>query len=428
MTKINLHYVIPLITVLYMAPAHGQRVLSLSEAEELFKQRNAELLVATQKEIIDAEAHLEEAKKFNNPEFSIDQVNLWSTSNQRGGEKEVIPPIIGNFARNTEFSLGLSQEFRIGGKRRKKIHEEKMNQHVVRFKNQEISNNLILGFKELIFELNYAKEYAGILEKQKQVFDTIITNYKKQKEQGYIAPAELLRMQAEGLQIQQELTEVRKNINSCIKNIQSQLGMSDDEIIDVDVRGSEMILDKGIDYLYTLSLDNPTLLKGQSRIETWQKKLVYEQSLRIPDITLSVNYDRAGSVWNNFIGFGVSFALPVFNRNQAQIKATKRMTRLAEYEHEHEKNRIKNKIRASYENYQQTLNFFNQLTNEPTIANLDKLLEKYKNNIIAKNVSLIEFIDFMETYKHSKNILLETRKELFTQYSMLEATIGLKLN
>ncbi len=423
-----LYFLISASILIYAVPVQSQRTITLSEAEELFKQRNAELIVTTQTEIINANAAIKEAKLLNNPEISIEQVNLWSTSKQRDGEKELIPPIIGNFAKNTQFSLELSQEIRLGGERRKNIRKEKKNKEVASFENLEKTHTMLLEFKEEVFQLHYAKEYASVLEQQKKIYDTIITNYKKQYELGYIAPTELLRIQAEALQLKQELNDTYKDINSGIETIQSLLGYNMDEIVQIDIPANSMRLENGVDYLYSLLNYNPTILKGKAQIEAQQQNLSYERAVRIPNMTLSANYDRFGGVWKDFIGFGVSFSLPVFNRNQANTKAAKQLTKLASFEVEQENIKLRNKIHTSFLNYQQTLLFLNQLEEEPIIADLDFLLNKYESNILKQNISLIEFIDFMNTYKDTKNILLETQKELFNQYSILEATVGVKLN
>lgn len=411
----------------YFSPVYAQREITLDEAETLFRQKNGELISVTHRATIEADANLEEAKKFDNPELSIDQVNLWSTSGQREGEKEVIPPIVGHFGKNTEFSLGLSQTFRLGGKRRKKVREEKLNREIVGFSNQEVTNDLLFAFKEEVFALNYAKEYAKILEKQQTVFATIIKSYEKQQKQGFISSSELLRVQAEKLQIEKELNEVKNSINSTLKDIQSKLGDGENEITDIRIPESDGVVNRTLGELYALSAGHPVLQKGISQIDFSKKKLTYEKSLRIPDMTFSANYDRAGGVWKNFIGFGVSFTLPVFNRNQANIKAAKRFADLANYEQQQQTILVQNKIRSSFENYQQTLDFYEKLGKESAMENLDNLLVKYQNNIIKKNISLIEFIDFMETYKNSKNMLLETQRDLFVQKCALEVTVGTKL-
>ena len=411
-----------------LPPVYAQGVITLDEAKELFKQRNVEYLVTTGKGTIEADAYWEEARKLENPELSLDQVNLWSTPKQRGGESVVIQPIVGGFAKNTEFAVGLSQHIRLGGKRRKKLRMAETNRNVVEHENRAIANDLWLDFVEGVFDLNYAEAYAQILNKQHLVLSTVVASYEKQKEQGYTATADLLRIKAEKLQLEKELNEVSQLINSGLKEIQTKLGDGNDSIRGITIRRPDMLMSHALHDLYDMASAHPAMLKGHAQLDWMDKKLDYERSLRIPDMTLSATYDRAGGVWNDFVGFGVSFTLPIFNRNQAQIKATRRLISLSAYEHEQTKVKLRNQIRAAYENYHRTLKFFNQLENEPTIAQLDVLLEKYQNNIIKKNISLIEFIDFMETYKSSKQILLATQKDLLIQKNIVENTIGTKLN
>ncbi len=407
----------------------AQRKISLNEAEKLFKERNAELIVTTQKEIIEADAAVKEAKLFNNPELTIEQVNLWSNSHQREGEKEVVPPLFGKFGRNTQFSVEVSQEIRLGGERRKQIRKEKSNRKVVALENLETTLDMVQEFKEAIFEINYAREYGKLLSDQKSIYDTIISNYKKQLEKGYISPTELLRMQAESLQIEQELNETQRTINSGAETIQSMLGYDLSEPVEVIINEEDMRVENGLDYLFNLLYEsNPQLLKSKAEIEAQQHNLKYERSVRIPNMTLSVNYDRFGGIWKDFIGFGVSFDLPVFNRNQASTKAAKQLSQLATYDYEQKQIKLRNKLQTTVANYNYALTFVQRLENEPIIKELDSLLDKYQTNMLKKNISLLEFIDFMETYKDTKNILLEAEKELYTQYSLLESTIGLKLN
>lgn len=408
----------------------AQRVLSLGEAEELFKHRNMELVVATQKGEIESEAAIKDAKLLNNPELSLSGVNLWSNSHQRDGERELIPPLVGRkFGRNMQFEVELSQEIRLGGERRKNIRKEKANRLVVDYENMETTQVMLLEFKERVFELNYTKEYTNILQKQMEVFETVIQNYKKQLEHGYISQTELLRIQAEALQLEQEYNEAQRTLISESEEIQSMLGLELNDKVEIVIPKNQMRLNQGIDYLYTYLFNNsPTLLKTQAQIEAQQRNLRYEKSVRIPNMTFSASYDRFGGVWKDYIGFGVSFQLPVFNRNQANTKAAIQLTKLATFEMEQEQLRLQNKIQSTYTNYQQILNFLNKLEDEPIIAGLDDLLVSYQTNILKRNISLIEFLDFMETFKDTKNVVLETQKELYLAYSVLESTIGVKLN
>src|SRR6202012_2824677 len=49
----------------------------------------------------------------------------------------------------------------------------------------------------------------------------------------------------------------------------------------------------------------------------------YQKSLAVPDLSLSLGYDEAGSFLTNYYGIGASIDLPFFNRNQGNIKSAK---------------------------------------------------------------------------------------------------------
>src|SRR5690606_24672678 len=52
-----------------------------------------------------------------------------------------------------------------------------------------------------------------------------------------------------------------------------------------------------------------------------EHQLRYEQAQRTPDVAVNIGYDRGGNIMRDFIGVGVSMDLPLFNRNQGNIRA-----------------------------------------------------------------------------------------------------------
>ena len=65
--------------------ATSQELWSLQEAEQLFLNQNIEIQEG-KAELYVAESAIQQAKLFNNPELTLEQVNLWSTQSQRDGE------------------------------------------------------------------------------------------------------------------------------------------------------------------------------------------------------------------------------------------------------------------------------------------------------------------------------------------------------
>src|ERR1700760_1042222 len=61
----------------------------------------------------------------------------------------------------------------------------------------------------------------------------------------------------------------------------------------------------------------------RSNVRAGELNYKYQKALAVPDLTLSLGYDEAGSFLYGYYGIGASIDLPVFNRNQGNIKSAK---------------------------------------------------------------------------------------------------------
>ncbi len=58
----------------------------------------------------------------------------------------------------------------------------------------------------------------------------------------------------------------------------------------------------------------------ETQIQSEQTNLALQKAMRIPDITLGANGTEWGSYVYNYNSLSLSFDLPVWNRNQGNIK------------------------------------------------------------------------------------------------------------
>jgi len=128
--------------------------LEPDEIEALFLKQNLQL-IAEHMNIALVDAEITQAKLWSNPQFSISDIHLWSTQKQRGGKKEMIPPLFGSFARNTQFSIELSQWIELSGKRGKLIHREKISKEIAIQEFEELLRHLKVELRKSIHEIIY---------------------------------------------------------------------------------------------------------------------------------------------------------------------------------------------------------------------------------------------------------------------------------
>jgi cobalt-zinc-cadmium efflux system outer membrane protein len=164
-------------------------------------------------------------------------------------------------------------------------------------------------------------------------------------------------------------------------------------------------------YIDSALHNNPAYLLQQSQTVFQQQTLVYQKALRSPDITLGPNFDRHSNFAPNYIGLGVSLPLPVFNKNQGNIKSAEFNVKQQQAVTQNAEAELRSNIANAYNKLQLTIKQNNAVqkefyTNYQEIYN--NVLQSYK----LKQISLLDFLDFFDTYKDSQLRLLQQQLNL----------------
>lgn len=400
-----------------------QKVMMLSkqELEANFLVNNIDLL-AKKLEISQAEAQVIQAKLWPNPTFEIAEVNLW-----KNAEIEEQPPIIGNWGTGQQLSLHLEQLIQTGGKRRKNIELQKLSVGEREHEFEAILRETKLDFRNALNTILMLQEQKKIYQAQINNTESLIKAFKNQLAHGNISQAEYIRLKAAELQFRKELSDVNKDLQESQKDLKNYLNLGEDTTITITDKVtiptalvSELQLDDWITYAQE---NRPEILLNRNLEKQSQKRLEIEKAERVPDLTLGVDYDRAGNIMPNFVGFGLSLDLPIFDRNKGNIKEAEIDIQLAKLDSQSKQNEITNTIIEAFRNYYDAQELYGNIEADYE-TELDNLLEAYTKNFQKRNVSMIEYLDFVEAYLDNKNILLETRKDLNEQFETLQFAIG----
>lgn len=395
--------------------------LSKEEIETLFLEQNLDLL-AKKLEISQAEAQLIQARLWPNPTFEISEVNVWRTT-----DIEEQPIIFGNWGTSQQISLHLEQEIETAGKRRKRIDLQKLSIEERQTDFEIVLRESKLSLRNTLTSIQVLQQQQEIYQKQIDNTNLLITSYKNQLNQGNISQSEYIRLKAAQLQFKKELVDVSKELEEALKELKNFINIGTNTPIyvtnELDIPNklvSELQIE---DWIIHAQEHRPDIMLNDNLINQAKKQVEIEKAERTPNITLGVDYDRGGNIMRDFVGFGLSFDLPIFDRNKGNIKEAKLGVQIAELEAKNKKNEIANDIIEALRNYTQAQDLYNQIDADYELQ-LDRLLEAYVKNFQKKNVSMIEYLDFVEAYVDNKNILLETKKELNEQLENLQFAIG----
>jgi len=395
--------------------------LSKEEIEALFLEQNLDLL-AKKLEISQAEAQLIQAKLWPNPTFEISEVNVWRTT-----DIEEQPTIFGNWGTSQQISLHLEQEIETAGKRRKRIDLQKLSIEERQTDFEIVLRESKLSLRNTLTSIQVLQQQQEIYQKQIDNTNLLITGYKNQLNQGNISQSEYIRLKAAELQFRKELVDVSKALEEALKELKNFINIGTNTPIYVTNEleiPTKLVSELQIeDWIIHAQENRPDIMLNDNLINQAKKQVEIEKAERTPNITLGVDYDRGGNIMRDFVGFGLSFDLPIFDRNKGNIKEAKLGVQIAELEAKNKKNEIANDIIEALRNYLQAQDLYNQIDADYELQ-LDRLLEAYVKNFQKKNVSMIEYLDFVEAYVDNKNILLETKKELNEQLENLQFAIG----
>ncbi|MDK7375756.1 TolC family protein [Weeksella virosa] len=363
-------------------------------------QNNAHL-IAEKYSIDVADAEKKQAGLRQNPTFSIQEVNLW-----KNGSAEELPHLFGNYGKHQQVSLELEQVIETAAKRKKRVAAKEIEKKIAQFSYEELLNELTFSLQEAFVQLQQLNKKTEINQSIIELYQTLAEQYKRQSTLRNVSKADYLRIQTalvayqqEDIELQQERTEILGEIRTLtnLPNIELKDLVFEPITFDLTQKISLQILDDIIE-------KNPTLKTQSNRIELAKQQISVEKAEAKPDLQFQVSYDRGGSIMRDFVGIGLSFDLPVFNRNQGQIQAA-HVTMLQEEANEKS---LKNTLINRAKTLMQQLIMYENLLKEWQENESDEqteMIANYRKNLQSKQITLVEFIDFIEAYQDAQMAL-----------------------
>ncbi|SMG31260.1 outer membrane protein, cobalt-zinc-cadmium efflux system [Sphingobacterium psychroaquaticum] len=392
---------------------------TISDLEANFLANNYEL-IAQKFNIQRADAEMVQERVWPNPTFSISEVNIW-----KNNTAEVLPHLFGNYGKHQQIAFELEQMIETAGKRKKRVALRKLEKEseILDYEDliRELKKDLRQTFNTLGQQERESQQLQGIYEG----FQRLYQQYSNQATSNNVSKADVYRIQAELIALQKEVialdAEKRESLQKLIVLTQipdltiSKLVLPTVTVgLSLRVSTQTNLTDVG---------ENTTLKKQSNELAKANQEFAIEKSNRVPDLTFQMNYDRGGNIMQDFIGLGVSFDIPVFNRNKSKIKAVS-------YQIEHETKKLQS---IQFDVEQSALRLHQQLIQyEEALARWDEykfedyktIVDSYRRNLQDGKVSLVTYVDFMRSFRESQQVYLELVSDYMNSYEELQYILG----
>jgi cobalt-zinc-cadmium efflux system outer membrane protein len=367
--------------------------LQLPEAEKMFLDSNLQLLA--QRYSIDANRALViQARLWPNPNFSVGHTLYSGTLHQ------FFPLGV-----NDETTFGLSQTILLAGKRNKQIQLALANVKLTEFQFFDLLRTLKYTLRTDFFHIYYLRESARVYDEEIKALSQIVAAFTEQQGKGYISEKEVVRIKAQLYTFQSEYSDLINQVNDVESELRLILQVKPNFFIDPvpDTAGigkldpAQIPLTTLIDSAYHNRTD---LQIARSNVDINQLNYNYQKALAVPDLSLSLGYDEAGSFLYNYYGIGASIDLPVFNRNQGNIKSAKAQIANTIATQRSVQATVEENVTASLQKAFAQQKLFRTI--DPKFyRDFDRLLHEVVSNYQRRNISILEFLDFYDSYKQN---------------------------
>lgn len=369
--------------------------LTIDSTEALFLIRNFDLLAAKY-QINEAEARMIQAKLWANPNFSINM----EAYNAPSKSWFVIPG-------GGEYAMSLQQLIHLAGKRNKRINLEKTNTQIAQYEFYDLIRTLRFELRATFYELYFTQQTLSTYDREIAALNLLTDAYAAEYKKGDVPFKELARLQALQFGIENEKIELLKNLSQKQSDLVLLTGDSLSRpvkpVVDLTILEKpdpltlklENLLEEGLKSRYDLKIYD-------SQISSEQINLSLQKAMRIPDISVGANYDKMGGYIPNYNALSLSFDLPFWNRNQGNIKLSENIIEEKKIQKRQKELEVRNEITRAYLQFVETDRLYKSSVQRFN-SDYDKLFDginaAYKNHTI----SLLEFIDYFDTYKDSKS-------------------------
>lgn len=385
-------------------------VLSFSLAKDLLNKNNVDLK-RVNSEIAISEAELRQERLFENPEISV--------------QHNINNPVTGRyfeFGYDGQSDIQISQRIYIGGQRAERVRMAKATVQKIKAEYDDTERLLLRDLFSTMTESFYTQQKISILYDEVEVVDKILQPYETQLQKGNVSNVEVVRIKSQKIQLQKEINELELAVLTSQKELRLMLGIEPETSLKIEIREDEIfsqVESLTADKIMT-DIDNRSDLQmAKQNVEMAKHDVKLQKANGLPELKIEGEWDKNGNIGHNYFGAGVSLTLPIFNHNQGNVKAARHNLENSQMELSFLYREVENEKLLNW----RCLQRLKELTEESGRVT-DEMSTQFINNsrlqYMNRNISLLELIDHLETYKDVQFSHIDNKTELIKTFVSLD--------
>jgi cobalt-zinc-cadmium efflux system outer membrane protein len=401
----------------YKVSAQDTLQLSLEDAQNKFIKNNYQL-IAQKYNIEVNKAQIIQAKLFTNPNIYIEQglINKSVKANDQ---------LLGPYAQR---AIQVQQLILLAGKRNKNINIAEINTTISEYDFFDLTRTLSYSLSSNFFELAFQLKTLKIFNEEIIKIEKIVSAYKELQKDGNAALKDVVRLESFLFSLQSDRNVLELAIEQNQVDLRILLGIGTNTflipLINEEILETVNVKSYPINELINDAQENRYDLKIQKQnIHLANTNLKLQKAYKVPDVTLGYSYDRAGSYTNNYQAITLQANLPFFNRNQGNIMAANYLLKNSQNALDQTQMTLNNDVILAYTQAIKTENLYMN-TDKQFVKAFNQLIEGVIQGYERKTISLVEFMDFFDSYKQNVVQLNNLKNNRIQSYLKINYSIG----
>jgi cobalt-zinc-cadmium efflux system outer membrane protein len=385
--------------------------INLDSAERLFISGNY-ILLAQKYNIRAQKAQEIQAKLYPNPNLSL-YYSLYNTQT-----KKFFPA--GQGTGGGELSAQLSQLVYLAGQRNKQVRIAETNTRLAEYQFYDLIRTLKYSLRTDFYNIYFLLHSASVYDEEIKSLRQVVSAFEEQQGKGYISEKEVIRIKAQLYTLLGEYNSLVGQINDQESELRLVLQMKGSFIVPVLDSAKLNSLDPA-SYSLAVLLDSAyknrsDLAIARTTVEASRLNYNYQKALAVPNLTLALAYDQQGSYINNLTSLGAAIDLPFFNRNKGNILTAKIMTDANNALQLSTEATVQENVSHALEKAFANDRMYRSI-DPKFLKDFDRLLHEVLINYEKRNLTLLDFLDFYESYKDN---ILSSNNIQFNRISAFE--------
>jgi outer membrane protein TolC len=364
---------------------------------------------------------MEQAGLYANPSLFLDQ-SIYAEPTQRWFDT----------TRNGQTAFQIQQLFLMGGKIDKRIKVAEIGTKISEQEFFDLSRSLTTNLRRLFYFLHFNLQAIAFYDASIESLEKTVMSSEMAYQRRAIVHAELLRIKALLFFLKRERETLQIQIlekEAEIKVLLNDEKLSDPEIHIFPIINAKKIEDIQVnkvklnDLLITARENRPDLKIALNNLRFEEANLDLQYANAIPDLAVGPSYNRAGTAFQNYWGMTVQVTVPLFDRNQGNIKAAEKSILSKKKELSNKILEVENEVAVAFYSAISKDNLFRKFNNTYT--------EEYKTlakdmvfSYEKKYISILEFADFFETYRNSVVEILKLQIDRMDAIENVNYSVG----